>query len=278
MGQQRIIPWSATKVMAQEPVLPLDSCIHTKGQPVQDLGFCDLHLYDKRSHCLMVKKLWTWIKQRKGQKETRREKERLGRLGKLTVFSTRKMFGQMKMICLLSHLPICICPLLLHSKYIPEERCPNFGVHSLLVLRMALGEAILYLLPTIKIALPWTEFVSSEHEKELWLEERSHVFLSWTLHCWPLLLLHSQWWGRLTQPQWPSLTGCRPQWFSRCWGVFQTYGPADTQSYFKKMQNAHCHQLLEAEPTLEPQSFLGLYYGTWIIGVGLLVRSFCCYF
>lgn len=150
---------------------------------------------------------------------TKREKERLGILGKLTISSIRKIFGQIKMTFLLSHLSICISPLPLHNKYVPDERCRNFGVCSLHILGMALDEAILYLLPTTKIALHQTEFVSSEHEKEVWMEERSHISLSWPLCYCPLLLLHSQWHERLTQPQWPPLTGCRPQWFSHCWGV-----------------------------------------------------------
>lgn len=64
---------------------------------------------------------------------------------------------------------------------------------------MGLDEAVLYLFPAIKIALPWTEFVSSEHEIELWVEEISHFCLSWSLHCCSWL---PQWHERLSQPQW----------------------------------------------------------------------------
>lgn len=67
---------------------------------------------------------------------------------------------------------------------------------------MALDEAILYLFPAIQIALPWTGFVSSEHEIELWVEEMHHFCSSWCPHCRSLLYFCSQWHERLPQPQW----------------------------------------------------------------------------
>lgn len=169
--------------------LPLDSCIQRASARLRFLWPASLQL---KKSLFNGKRLWMQNRKRvKGNKDGKRKAREL-REAHFTV--TRKMYGEIK---------TSLCPTypfaFLCTANIPEEWFPNFGFYSLLDLGMGLDEAVLYLFPAIKIALPWTEFVSSEHEIELWVEEISYFCLSWSLHCCPWL---PKWHERLSQPQW----------------------------------------------------------------------------